>query len=134
MTLHIEKLPDAPIIVATLSDPMDFYQEIPQMFARILELRDTLQPVPPKYYPVIVMTGIKAGFTEIVFSLGEARKTSQKRRPDTAASVHLVGAGDLFEMVANALGQRQYGGYAAPLHSSKEEALSAIRAELARTA
>jgi hypothetical protein len=129
MTITVEKYPNDPIIVATMKEPMDFYQQIPDMFARILELRDNLQGY-KKYYVIINMTGIKADFSEIVFSLGEARKTSQKRRPDMAISLHLVGAGDLFEMVANALSQIQYGGYTAPLHASSEEALKAIRSEM----
>jgi hypothetical protein len=99
------------------------------MFARILELRDTIQGS-SKYYAVISMAGIKAGFSDIVFSLGEARKTSQKRRPDLTVNVHLIGTGDLFEMVANALSQSQYGGYSAPLHTSISDALAAIRADL----
>ena len=129
MTIIVEKLPDEPIIVATMSEPMDFYNEMPQMFARILELRDTIQGS-PKYYCIIVMTGIQVDFGEIVFSLNEVRKTSAKRRPDLPISLHLVGAGDLFEMVANALSQRQYGGYAAPLHFTAEEALAAVRAQI----
>jgi len=75
------------------------------------------------------MTSIKAGFSDIVFSLGEARKASQKRRPELPTEVHLVGSGELFEMVSKALAQIQYGGYSAPLHANTEEALGAIRAD-----
>ena len=132
MTIIVEKLPGEPIIVATMSEPMEYYDEIPKMFERILELRDTIQGV-PKYYTIISMTGIKAGFTEIVFSLGEARKTSQKRRADLPIGLHLVGTGDLFEMVANALSQRQYGGYAAPLYTTLSDALAAIRSDIAKS-
>jgi len=131
MTIIVEKYSDEPIIVATMTEPMDFYQEMPAMFAHILELRDTIQNQ-PKYYTIIIMTGIKAGFSEIVFSLGEARKTSQKRRLELPIELHLVGAGEIFEMAANALAQIQYGGYAAPLHSNVEEALVAIRADMGK--
>jgi hypothetical protein len=131
MTVLVEKSSEEPIITATLTEPMDYYKEMPLMFARILELRDTIQGC-PKYYTIIDMTGIKADFSEIVFSLGEARKTSQKRRADLPISLHLVGSGDLFEMVANALAQIQYGGYAAPLHKTRGEALVAIHADMAK--
>jgi len=126
MTITVEKFQDEPVIMATMTDPMNFYQEIPDMFAQILELRDSIQGH-SKYYTIIDMTGIKADFSEIVFSLGEARKASQQRRPDLPNQVHLVGSGDLFEMVAKALAQIQYGGYSAPLHANTEEALEAVR-------
>ena len=129
MTIVVEKLPDEPIITAIFSEPMNYVAEVPAMFARILEIRDTIQGS-PKYYVIISMTGIKAGFTDIVFSLNEARKTGQRRNPAMPVSLHLVGQGDLFEMVASALGQRQYGGYAAPLHMSLDEAFAAVRAEI----
>ena len=61
-----------------------------------------------------------------MLSLAEARKASQKRRPEFPNKVHLVGSGEIFEMVANALAQIQYGGYSAPLFSSVEDALRAI--------
>jgi hypothetical protein len=129
MTIIVEKYPDEPIIVATMTPPMSFYQEMPSMFAQILRLRDTIQGH-SKYYAVIDMTGIRASFPEILFSLGEARKASQKRRPDLPIGLHLVGSGELFEMVANALSQIQYGGYSAPLHKSIEDALKAVRADM----
>lgn len=132
MTITVEKRPDEPIIVATMINPMRFYQEVPGMFAQILRLRDTIQGH-SKYYAIIDLTGIKADFSEILFSLGEARKASQKRRPDMPIGLHLVGSGDLFEMVANALSQIQYGGYAAPLHKSVEVALKAIYADMGKT-
>lgn len=129
MTVLVEKRSDGPIVFVAMSEPMDFYKEIPEMFARIFELRDSIQGY-SKYYTVIDMTEIKAGFAEIVFSLGEARKASKKRLPDFPVELHLVGSGDLFEMVANALAQIQYGGYAAPLYANVESALDAIHSDM----
>ena len=131
MTILVEKYADDPIIVATMAEPMDFYQEIPNMLARILELRDTIQGC-PKYYAIIDMTEVKADFSEIVFSLGEMHKVGQKRRPEFPVGLHLVGSGDVFGLVASALAQLQYGGYSAPLHTNTEEALKAIRADMGK--
>ncbi|MBN2548649.1 MAG: hypothetical protein JXB15_05810 [Anaerolineales bacterium] len=130
MTVLVEKLPDEPIIVADLIEPMDYYKDIPEMFARIVELRDTIVGC-SKYYAIIDMSGIKADFSEIVFSLSEARKASKRRLVEFPVSVHLVGTGDLFEMVANAAAQVQYGGYKAPLYKTRQEALDAIHTDLA---
>jgi len=130
MPIHVEKLADEPIIMATYENPIDYYTEMATMFARILALRETITDS-PKYYVIIDMTDIHPGFSEIVHSLGEASKASKQRRADLPISLHLVGTGSLFEMIANALGQRQYGGYTAPLHTTLTEALAAIRAEIA---
>ncbi len=132
MTIVVQRCPDEPILVASMEEPMDFYQEIPTMFAQILKLRDTIQGC-PKYYVIIDMARIKADFSEIVFCLGEARKASQKRRADFPIGLHLVGGGEIFEMVAHALAQIQYGGYAAPLHATAEEAMKAIQTEIRKT-
>lgn len=131
MPINVEKQPDTPVIIATMNEPMDFYKEIPEMFARILELRDSIQDH-PMYYTIVDLTDIKADFSEIVFALSEARKASQKRRPGFPNSVHLVGSGRLFEMAANALAQAQYGEYSAPLHSTMEEALAAVQADISK--
>lgn len=78
------------------------------------------------------MTGIKASFSKIVFTLGEARKASQKRHPEFPNKLHFVGSGEIFEITVNALAQIQYGGYSAPLHANTEEVLSAIYADLGK--
>ena len=131
MTVVVEQYQDQPIIIATLSEPVDYRQEVPDMLSRILELRDTLTGC-SKYYIILDMTGIKPSFSEIVFSLGEARKASQKRRPELPSKVHLIGSGELFEMLANALAQIQYGGYAAPLHATFDDALKSVLADQAK--
>lgn len=132
MSIVVEKLPGEPIIVATLSEPMNYAKEIPTMFSRILEIRDTIVDS-PKYWLIIEMSRIKPDFDDIMFSLGEARKASKQRRPDMPISLHMVGFGGLFKMVANAMSQHQYGGYAiTPLHLSLSEALDAIHAEIGR--
>lgn len=131
MPITVELLPNEPIIVATMREPIDYNDEVPPMFTQMLELRDTeLAGKFKKYYVVIDMIGIKPSFSEIVFSLNEARKTGQKRLPDLPMSLNLVGAGDLFEMVANALRQTQYGEYKAPLQPTLEKTLEAIRADM----
>lgn len=129
MTVTVEKLTEEPIIVATFANPMNYYVDVPEMFSKILELRETITGS-PKYYIIIDMSAIKANFNEIVFSLGEARKASARRIPTMPASLHLVGAGDIFKMVADALGQGQYGGYKAPLYTSVDRALQVVHEEL----
>jgi hypothetical protein len=129
MPIVVERLPGEPIIVATFAEPMNYNVEVPAMFARILELRDTIEGS-PKYYVVIDISAVKPGFSDIMMSLGEVRKASAKRRAELPISPHLAGTGDFFSMLSKAMNQAQYGGYTAPLHTSAAEALSVIRAEI----
>lgn len=129
MTIQVEKLPDEPIIVATFTNPMNYYAELPVMFNRIIELRDTLVGY-AKYYVIIDISRVTADFSEIVFALGEVRKASQKRRADLPISLHMVGVGEIVQMIVNAMPQFQYGGYVAPLYSTLEQALEAIRKDI----
>jgi hypothetical protein len=129
MTITVERLPNEPIIVATFAEPMRYDAEVPAMFARILELRETIINS-PKYYVLIDITAVKPGFNEVMFSLSEVRKASQKRRPDLPISLHLAGEGDLFSLLAKSMSQMQYGSYIAPLHPSADEALKSIRAQI----
>ena len=131
MPITVELLPDEPIIVATMREPINYTEETPPMFTQMIELRDKeLAGKFNKYYVIIDMQGIKPSFSEIVFSLNEARKTGANRLPNLSMTLNLVGSGDLFEMVANALGQTQYGEHKAPLQPTLEKALEAIRADI----
>ncbi|MCJ7432003.1 MAG: hypothetical protein MUO77_00805 [Anaerolineales bacterium] len=129
MPITVEKLSGEPIIVATFTEPMNYIAEVPSMFSRILELRDTIEDS-LKYWVIIEMSGIKPDFDDVMFSLGEARKASKQRRSDMPISLHMVGTGGLFKMIASAMSQHQYGEYTTPLHLSLSEALDVIRTDI----
>ena len=131
MPITVERYQDQPIIIATITEPIDGDRDFLDMFARILGIRDTIQGY-PKYYTIIDMTRFAPSFSEFFFALVEARKASQKRRPEFPNEIHLVGSGELFRLASNALGQVQYGGYTAPLHANIDEALNAVRANQAK--
>jgi hypothetical protein len=76
MPVAVEKYQDQPIIMASFTEPVDYYKNFHSMFTRILDLRNAIQGA-PKYYTIIERTGLKPSFSELVFSLGETRKASQ---------------------------------------------------------
>jgi hypothetical protein len=131
MTINVEQLPDEPIIVATFVEPMNYQEEAPWMFQRFVELRDAALEGYSRYYTIIDTNGVKAGFSEIVFMLGESRTARQNRREDRPVSLALIGSGGLMEMAAKAMSQRQYGGTGMRLFNTLDAALETIRAELA---
>jgi hypothetical protein len=130
MPIEVVKLPDEPIITVTFSEPVDFAEEIGPAFKQILSLRDTIHGC-SRYFAVFDASAIKVSFHDVILALGEARNASRKRRPDLQLSLALVGSGGLLEMAANAMGQKQYGGYKMALFTSLDEALAAIHAQLA---
>jgi microcompartment protein CcmK/EutM len=130
MTITVEQLPGEPILIATFIEPMDYHQDAPWMFQRFVEMRDTDLEGYSRYYTIIDTNGVKAGFSDIVFTLGESRAARQHRREDRPVSLALVGSGGLMELASKAMGQSQYGGYSMRLFTSLDAALEATRAEL----
>ena len=130
MTINVEALPGEPIIIATFEEPMDYHQDAPWMFQRFIELRDTDLEGYSRYYTIIDTNGVKAGFSDIVATLGESKAAREKRRADRPVTLALVGSGALMDLASKAMGQSQYGGYGMRLYTSLDAALDAIRAEL----
>ena len=130
MTITVERMPEEPIIIATFVEPVDFRLETPPMFQQFIELRDTELEGYSRYYTIIDTNGVKAGFSDIVFTLGETRAAREKRREDRPVTLILVGSGGLMELASKAMGQSQYGGYGMRLFTSLDDALESIREEL----
>ena len=130
MTITVEKLPGEPIVIATYQEPIDWQKEIPEMFEQILVLRDTFEGC-PKYYAILDLRAIKIGFSEMVLTMGEARKAGKKRRPDMPVSPSLIGSGPIIRLASKAMEQQQYGEYRVALYTSLDKALDMIRAEIA---
>ncbi len=133
MTIQVSQLPDEAIITAIFEPPMNLHEEIPWMFQRFIELRDTLENSSVYYVVLDTATsrGTRYSFGDVVFILGEARIASRQKRPDMEARLMLVGGGMLLDMAAKAMAQLQYGSYAMRLYATVEEALSTARAEIA---
>lgn len=130
MAIMVEKLPDEPIITVTFENPINYMAELPEAFDAILMLRDTIT-TSPRYFAIFDVSQVSPGFSEIVLTLGEAKRASKMRRHDLPLSLSIVGSGRLIEMAANAMEQVQYGAYQMPLFTSLDQALAAARAQYA---
>jgi hypothetical protein len=131
MTITVERLPGEPIIVATFVEPLNIQDDVPRMFQRFIELRNTELEDYSRSFTIIDANDAKLGFSDIVFVLGESRAAREHRREDRPVSLSLVGSGWLIELAAKAMGQSQYGGRGMRMYTSVDAALEAIRAELA---
>ncbi|MBN1311933.1 MAG: hypothetical protein JXB30_10980 [Anaerolineae bacterium] len=131
MPVEIEKLPDEPIIVATMKDPFDPGQDIPAMFAEFTRLRLEIEN---DVALIIDIRGNKAAFSQVMVAMAKA---SRGIRDGKAAGVKsppiiiFVGSGILADLAANAMAQKQYGGVKGHLCTSTDEALALAREILA---
>lgn len=125
MPIQVTRLPGEPIITAVFEEPADFHAEVPAMFQRVIELRDTIEDS-DRYFFIMDVSAARLSFSDIVFAMGESRIARDQRRDDLPVTTLMVGSGPLLEMAAKAMNQRQYGGYGMRLCTSMDEALSVI--------
>ena len=128
MPVTIEKLPDEPIIVATIIGHFDvgMAREIFQKSA------DLAQGMVGHYYRVTDARQMDIGFGEMMRVIEEASRGEPGSTRDHSVSVVLVGTNDMLKLFSDMMKLRQYGATATPIFKSMEEALSHIRADRAR--
>lgn len=131
MPIKIEKLPDEPIITATVTDPFDARQDVPGMFAEFTRLRLAAKG---DVAVILDISNARAPFSQTVIALAEASsgiKAGRAAGIDRPPIMIFVGTGVLAELASKAMGQRQYGGVKGHLCATKDEALSLARQILA---
>lgn len=131
MTMTIKKLPDNPIILASFHEPMDWHQDATNMLDQLIELRDQSIGGCPRYYVIIDLSAVKFGISDVVMALAALRRINIKRRPEMPANVSLIGSGNFMQLVAQAIGQQQYGEYQVQMYTSMDKTLESIHADIA---
>lgn len=130
MPIKVKQLPEEPIIVAAITEPLNLAHDMPAMFAEFIRLRLAIQG------PVALIMDISQvpdSFSEMAAALAEAGKGI---RADKAAGVGqpplliFVGSGSITAIASEAMGQEQYGGVRGHLCASIEEALAFAEARL----
>ncbi len=127
MPVTIEKLPDQPVIVITVTEPFDHFKELPAGFRKFQELAASVQGT---IYRIIDVTGWRVPFNAVVDGL--AADTRGGAATDPRVRTVLVGSGEMVELGVKAVKQRQYGGREMALFASMDEALAYVNAELAK--
>jgi hypothetical protein len=126
MPAAIQRLSDQPVIVVTITDPFDAYQELPATEQRFRELADTIQgPV----YRIIDMREWHAKFIDVMSGLAFDTRREGGMSKDSRIRTVLIGSGEMIKITATAMTQKQYGGNEQPLVGSMEEALDCVHAD-----
>lgn len=113
---------------------MNLREEIPAMFQSYIELSKTLGASPVLYVITDTTDLTSVAFSDLVFVLSESRVMRSHRTDGQSVRLMLVGAGNLFELAAKAMGQLQYGSQWMRLFPTLGDALAAARAELGEPA
>jgi hypothetical protein len=127
MPMTIEQVPDENILIASVSEPFEPRQDIPDMFAEFTRLRLALQG---DVAMILDMRGARAAFSQVVTALAEASagiKAGRAAGIDRPPIMVFVGSGLLADLASKAMAQRQYGGVKGHLCATREEALALAR-------
>lgn len=130
MTVQTHRIADEPIIIATLTNPYDAPEDIPQMFDGIATLREEIENA--NYCVIVDARQLTVNFPQIVRTIAEIRQAVRKL-PWSAKKAHLamVGSGGLLQMAADAITQAPYGDWKMPRFPQLEQALDYAREKTA---
>jgi hypothetical protein len=128
MPVNIEKLPDEPIIVATIVGHFDV-KMAREVFQKSADLAEQL---PGHYYRVTDARQMDIGFGEMMRVIEEASRGNPGSTSDRHVTVVLVGTGDMLKLFADMMKTRQYGSTPTPIFKSMDEALAYIREDRTR--
>lgn len=126
--LSVERLPDEPIIIATLDGMVDaetsrqVFEETARLAAGITE----------HVYRITDCTRIDADLPNTMGMLLEVTKGKPASTSDPNVTVVLVGGHQLTKFYAQAMAQPQFGGISVPVFPSVAEALVHIRFQIRR--
>lgn len=123
MTVTLEKLPDEPILLATLSGDVKL-EEMEQIYAQTAEL---LQATHTRLYRITRIENNTTSFMDILKILQAAGKGKPGSSSDPNVTVIFLGSGSLIQFITNALRQPQFAGVKLPIFPTLEEALLYVR-------
>jgi len=130
MSVTVEKLPDEPIIVATIQGHFDV-AIAREIFQKSVELAEGIDG---HYYRVTDGRQMDISFGDMMKVVEEASRGEPGSTRDQSVTVVLVGTGEMGKLFANMMKLRQYGGTPTPIFKSMDEALTHIRADMTRRA
>ncbi len=123
MTVEISQLPNEPIVVATIYEPIDMSVD-PQTNRD--RCNTIAQQTDGPLYRITDFSNFSLTFSQLVVGLVEDIKFSE------ANIVHLiVGSGEMMQMQLDAIRQEQYGAHDVQLFASVDDAIAYARDQIA---
>ncbi|MFW5748989.1 MAG: hypothetical protein ACOCYT_05185 [Chloroflexota bacterium] len=129
MPVTIERLPDEPIILATVTGAMSVED------ARVIFLRsaEIMEQIDGLAFRITDVRAIETEFAEVISMLKSASKGMPGSTSDPRLRVVMVGTHSLTKMFADAMKQQQFGGIAIPVFERLEDALTYVRYEIEKS-
>ncbi len=125
MTVTLEKLPDEPIVMATLSGEVTI-AEMETMYAQCAEIIKEVGRI----YRITRLENTTTGFMDILKILQAAGKGSPGSSSDPKVGVIFLGSGSLIQLITNTMRQPQFAGVQLPIFQSMEDTLTYIRYDM----
>jgi hypothetical protein len=131
MAYTIEKLPDEPIIILTVRDPLGTPAEHRKSHEEMVAVINTIEG---NVYRITDMRELNINFADMLHRIAEeAKARSAGAMSDERIKGIVVGSHDMVRLGTQALSQQQYGGLKIPLFERLEEALDYARDEIRKT-
>jgi hypothetical protein len=125
MTVTLEKLPNEPIVMATLSGEVTI-AEMEDMYAQCAQIIKEIGHI----YRVTHLDNPTTGFMDILKILQAAGKGMPGSSSDPNVGVIFLGSGSLIQLITNTMRQPQFAGVQFPIFQSMEDTLIYIRYDM----
>jgi hypothetical protein len=131
MAYTLEKLPDEPIIILTVRDPLGTPAEHRKSHEEIVALINTIEG---DVYRITDMRELNITFAQMVDRIAqEGKARAAGAMSDERIKGIVVGSHDMVRFGTQAVSQQQYGGLKVPLFETLNEALTYARTEIGKT-
>lgn len=126
MPITVERLPNEPIIIATMTGKItaDCIRDMYRFSAPIVD--EIGGPV----FRITDARVAESTFSDVVFILAEVAQEMPGSAKDPRVTPVLVGSNEWAKLVASSVGQQQYGKLNVPLYEEMDEALAYVRAQI----
>jgi hypothetical protein len=128
MAISVEKLPDEPIVLVRITNPLDVSRDIPYL---IQELERIFDASPEQLFDITDTIGLNVSFGELVAGMAALTKgKSNVLRHPKVSGYAIVADSGLVQLGVSALGQVQYGNISAKVVTTLDEAFVVAREAL----
>ncbi|NDJ55368.1 MAG: hypothetical protein GYB68_20035 [Chloroflexi bacterium] len=125
MPYHIEQIGDAPIIVCSFKAPVDIIRDPFDAHADVVAIVEA-QGFTPPIYVIAELSEVKPNFSDLVIGMANSISHVRDGRSvwDPDFTNILVGTAPLLKLLANSMGQKQYGHIPVHVFETLEEAIA----------
>ncbi len=129
MPIHVQKLPNEPIIILTYIEPCIPNKDMPPALAQVASY---LNGGPSLTYVINDLMNAKMDLGSMILSMAENARGGPGSPADPRTRHALVSAARIVQIIKSALGQDQHGQTNLEVYPTLSEALTAVRQRIAQ--